>query len=531
MCEEPLANQSITTISVPFLVVSLCHSSVLLAGESYAGHFSIRIPGDGICRRNPARNFNRANGAGSTTHAARSRTTRTRCVRRRSGGAWHHCLTYDYVSVTYQLGQEETPLSQPRGTILNGRIVADFANGRRVQEQEVRPGTPTVPATRQRRITLRDVGMIETNTQQAPEPAGQLAGTQATLRLLPHRLLLAALDNANALSAVPARAYREDSLDGVRYAAADTALLYFDRLNGNLLIVESVTDDPVLGDRRRAAIFTRWTPTGAIKFPRQIDVEINGRLSEHMNIFAASTNDALSGAAFAIPDSIVERARRPAPPPAAVAVTLVDLGNGTWRAEGGSHHTLVVEQPTSLVIVEAPQNRVRMAAVFDTLRSRFPNKPVQLAVNTHHHWDHSGGLRETMARGVPIVTHTRNVDFVRGVALARKTVAPDILSRVRRAPAVRAVRDSLTIGTGDGLVRVYLLPTAHVEGMLAAYVPSAGVLFTSDVLSPAATPLPALGSRELDAFAAARGITPRRYAGGHGRLADWEEIQRAARSP
>ncbi len=441
-------------------------------------------------------------------------------------------LTYDYVSVTYQLGQEETPLSPPRGTILSGRIVADFAGARRVQEQEVRPGTATVPTIRQRRITLRDMGMIENNnTQQAPEPAGQLPGMQATLRLVPHRLLLLALDNAGALSTIAARTYRGDSLDGIRYAAADTALLYFDRLSGSLLIVESVTDDPVLGDRRRATIFTRWTPAGAIRFPRQIDVEINGRLAEHMNVFAASTNDALSDATFAIPDSIAERARRPGPPPAAVMVSLVDLGNGVWRAEGGSHHSLVVEQPRGLILIETPQNRVRMAAVFDTLKSRFPNKPVRLAVSTHHHWDHSGGMRETMARGVDIVTHSRNVNFVRGVASARKTVLPDALSRGAAVPGIRGVRDSLTIGAGDGLVHVYRLPTAHVEGMLAAYVPSAGVLFTSDVLSPAATPLPALGSRELDAFATARSITPRRYVGGHGRLADWEEIQRAARSP
>ncbi|MGH7711725.1 MAG: hypothetical protein ACREOG_10605, partial [Gemmatimonadaceae bacterium] len=85
-------------------------------------------------------------------------------------------LTYEYVSVTYQLGQEETPRSPPRGTILNGRSVADFANGRRFQEQEVRPGTAAAPVIRQRRITLRDVGMTETNAQQAPEPAAQLPG-------------------------------------------------------------------------------------------------------------------------------------------------------------------------------------------------------------------------------------------------------------------------------------------------------------------------------------------------------------------
>lgn len=438
-------------------------------------------------------------------------------------------LTYEYVSVTYQLGQEETPLSPPRGTIQNGRLVLDFANGRRMQDQEVRPATATTLTGRQRRITQRDVSMLDVGGQQAPEGAAQLAAAQTALRLAPHRLLLAALDQPDALSAVSARVLRGDSLDGVRYASgADTASLYFDRLTGGLVAVETIADDPVLGDRRTATIYTRWTPTGAITFPRQIDVEVNGRASAHTNVFSASTNDALTDAMFAIPDSIVERARRPAPPPASIVVTLVELGPGVWRAEGGSHHTLVVEQPRGLVLIETPQSRVRMAAVFDTLKSRFPGKPVQLAVNTHHHWDHSGGLRETMARNIPIVTHVRNVNFARGVATAPKTVAPDTLMRLRRLPYIRSVRDTLTIGAGDTRVLLYALPTAHVEGMLAAYVPSAGVLFTSDVVNPTTAPLPALGSRELDRFASARGITPRRYAGGHGRLVDWEEIKRAA---
>ena len=440
-------------------------------------------------------------------------------------------LTYEYVQVTYQLGQEETPLSPPRGTILNGRVVVDFANGRRFQEQEIRPGTATAPVLRQRRITRPDIGMIENAGAQNPEPAAQLPGMHRAIRFEPHRLLLAALERPEALTALPARAYRGDSLHGVRYAAdTDTASLYFDRLSGELVIIETITDDPVLGDRRTAGIFTRWTPTGAILFPRQIDSEVNGRAASHINVTSASTNDALTDATFAIADSIVERARRPAPPPAPITVTLVDLGSGVWRAEGGSHHTLVVEQPNGLILVEAPQNRVRMAAVFDTLKSRFPNKPVQTAVNTHHHWDHSGGLRETMARNVPIVTHVRNVDFVRGIALARKTVAPDMLSRVRRYPSVRGVRDTLTLGSGDGRIVVYALPTAHAEGMLAAFVPSIGVLFTSDVVSPGApnVALPALGSGELARFATARGITPRRYAGGHGRIAEWDEIRRAA---
>jgi glyoxylase-like metal-dependent hydrolase (beta-lactamase superfamily II) len=156
---------------------------------------------------------------------------------------------------------------------------------------------------------------------------------------------------------------------------------------------------------------------------------------------------------------------------------------------------------------------------------------VRLIVNTHHHWDHSGGLRAVLSAGVPVVTQAGNVAFVRGISTARKTVSVDALAR-RLGPAripvppISGVADSLVLGSGDGQVVIYRLPTAHVEGMLAAYVPAARLLFVSDVLSPGPTLAPA-GSAELVAFARARGITIERVAGGHGGVAAWADVEKA----
>jgi glyoxylase-like metal-dependent hydrolase (beta-lactamase superfamily II) len=213
-------------------------------------------------------------------------------------------------------------------------------------------------------------------------------------------------------------------------------------------------------------------------------------------VTAVTSNAPLADSLFAIPDSIAARARTATPAqPASVSVQLNQLAPGVWRAEGGSHHSLVIEQPEGLLVVEGPQNAVRSRAVLDTLRSRFPGKAVRQVVNTHHHWDHSGGLREYMAAGIPVVTHARNVEFVRGIAAARKTVAPDELSRRPRAPVITAVRDSLAIGTGDARVVLYPLPTSHAEGLLVAFLPSHRLLFTSDVLTPGANLAPSAWQR------------------------------------
>jgi glyoxylase-like metal-dependent hydrolase (beta-lactamase superfamily II) len=436
-------------------------------------------------------------------------------------------LTLTGYTATFGLGQEETPLSPARATLTIADQFTDYAGSRQATVAEVRNVAGAV--NKVRRITTGNIGMLVTNGVPAPDNPAAVANVERGLRRAPERLLMAALDNPAAVRARPARTWRGETLDGVRYASGpDTLDVYFDRRSGLPVVVETIADDPILGDRRTVTAYTRWQDAGdGMLYPRQHDLEVNGRLQTHAVFTAVAANRAIPDSLFLIPDSISARAQRSNPTQPPVVVTLVELAPNVWRAEGGSHHTLVVEQGARLVIVEAPQSALRMEAVLDTLRARFPAKPVGLAINTHHHWDHAGGLRSVMAAGVPVATHARNASFVRAIAAAPKTVRPDTLSRRPRRPSVTAVEDSLVIGTGDTRIVVYRLPTAHVEGMLAAYVPAARLLFTSDVLSPGPT-LPAAGTGELVAFVRARGIAVDQVAGGHGGVAAWADVERAA---
>ncbi len=440
-------------------------------------------------------------------------------------------VAVEFNSASFALGQEETPLSPARATLSWGRITTDWKGNRRATVQEVRQ--PTGVIIRQRQMIAGDIGMNEANGAQTPAAPGAVAGVLQGMRLQPDRLLLRALDNPGSVSAIPPKTWRGELMDGVRFAqGADTASLYFDRLSGLLTVSELLTDDPILGDRHGITWYTKWQAAAGVKLPRQFDSYTNERLLSHNDVTALTVNGELSDTLFSIPDSIARRAQRAAPTPAAVVVNLVELAPGVWRAEGGTHHSLVVEQARQLVIVEAPQNAIRFRAVLDTLRSRFPARPVGLVVNTHHHWDHAGGVRAALAAGLRVGTHRRNVAFVRGIAAAKKTVQPDALSRRQTLPSVVGVSDSLTIGTGDRRIVLYELPTSHVEGMLAAYVPSARLVFAADVLSPpvppAAPTLPALGSGELASMVQKLGISVDRYAGAHGGVVSWAEVQRAA---
>jgi glyoxylase-like metal-dependent hydrolase (beta-lactamase superfamily II) len=437
-----------------------------------------------------------------------------------------HAVATDFYSVTFALGQEETPESPARASVQFGRITADYGGNRKTGSIELR--TVAGAVNQLRRVTAGGIGMLETNGRFAPDQPGTVAGEEGSLRRALERLLLAALDKPAALTALPQKTWRGEAHDGLRYATGpDTLDLYFDRRTGLPAVTVTVADDPILGDRRTESWFTRWQETAGIRFARQYDVYVNGRLSTHSVFTAVTLNPELPDSLFAIPDSIASRAQQASPVPPPPVVTLVELATGVWRAEGGSHHSLVVEQPDRLIVVEAPQTSRRSQAVLDTLRARFPAKPIGMIVNTHHHWDHAGGLRAYLAAGTPVVTSTGNAAFVRNVGAAQKTMQPDALSRRGRPLQVRAVDDSLVIGSGDGRVVVYRLPTAHVEGMLAVYVPAARILFNSDVLSPGATLAPA-GSREIVAFVKARGIAVERVAGGHGGIANWADVEQAA---
>lgn len=436
-------------------------------------------------------------------------------------------VTVEFNSATFGIGQEETPQSPARATFAFGRIINDYRGGRRLTSQESRPVAG--PVQRQRTIITPTGGLVDNNGAFNPATPGAITAGAAALRAQPERMIVEALDNPGQLSAMPPRRVRGELMDGVRLGTGVGApSLWFDRLSGLLMAVERVTDDPILGDRSTETLYTRYEDAGGVMVPRQIDVHVNGRLQQHTVITSVTANSAVAESDFVIPDSIAARAAAVAPPPTPLTVTLNELGPNVWRAEGGTHFSLVVRQATGLVVVEGPQSSARTRAVLDTLRARFPGVAVRTLVPTHHHWDHSGGIREYLPNVAEVLVHARNVEFVRGIGAAQKTVAPDALSRGGRMASVRAANAEVTIlGAGETAVQLLELPTAHAQGMLAAYVPSLRILFVSDVLSPGPTLAP-VGSRELVAMVRARGLTVDRVVGGHGGIAAWADVERAA---
>jgi hypothetical protein len=184
-------------------------------------------------------------------------------------------------------------------------------------------------------------------------------------------------------------------------------------------------------------------------------------------------------AGLAAPEA-VKSAPAPAPPP--VVVTAEPVGKGIWWLAGsGNHRSIVFEFDDHLVLYEAPVNEARTKAVIDKART-LSSKPLTMAIVSHHHFDHSGGLRVAVAEGLTIVTHRANEAFFRDLLARTHSLVPDALAKNPRQATFQFVDDQLTLKDTSMEVQLYHLIDNPREGTnLFAYVPRDRMLVQADL--------------------------------------------------
>ena len=145
-----------------------------------------------------------------------------------------------------------------------------------------------------------------------------------------------------------------------------------------------------------------------------------------------------------------------------------------------------------IVVVEGPLNDERATAVIAEARRLAPGKPIRFVINSHHHFDHAGGLRAFAAEGIPVITHDSNRAFFESALMAPATMTPDKQQGARRKVAVEGVRDERVLTDGTRTVEIHhMAGNTHADGMLIVYLPKERLLIQADAFTPGPPNAPA----------------------------------------
>jgi len=247
--------------------------------------------------------------------------------------------------------------------------------------------------------------------------------------------------------------------------------------------VVSMTDNSNLGDVAIETTFADYRDVNGLKMPFRITTKTDKYTTSDIRV-KKQFFDGIVGDL-----TVPVRARTATPiigPPPAV-VTVEEVAKGVWFLAGQSHHSVLVEFADHLTLIEAPQNDVRALAVIAKAKELRPDKPLTEVINTHHHFDHSGGLRAAVSQGLTIYTRRPNIAFYQTVLTRPHTLVPDALTKHRQQPKLEAVDEERTLQDDTMTIMLYhVAGSAHADTLLMAYLPKEKILVEADVFSPQA---------------------------------------------
>lgn len=311
--------------------------------------------------------------------------------------------------------------------------------------------------------------------------------------------------------------------DVVTYAPSGRALsLWIDAATRLPSKFDQLISDPVSGDVLNETIWPGYAEARGLMVPTGRVLRVGGEVTVDTRL-EWTLGGPIADSTFACPvgfDSVVRG-------PSQLAVR--PLAEGLHLAEGLSGSSaLVAEFADHLLVVEPYGDDGASRRLLTELGRRFPGKPVRYVVATHHHDDHTGGLRAYMEEGVTVVTTPGNVAHFRRVAARRGTL--DGVDRPAE-PRFEEVRGRRMFGTGPAAVEVLDIgPNPHTEEMLVAYVPAARLVFQGDLLNADWSGRTRPGNATTKAFAAwlrGSGLAVDRVAGVHGPVRTLAQLEEA----
>ena len=433
-------------------------------------------------------------------------------------------LVVEGAGTQYNLGQDVTPGASGQTFTVSGyKRAVDVAGGRVRTELTRQPNFTFFqgPAAQTQVAGLDGaVGFNVAPNGTATRVPDAVANDRRT-EILHHPLMAvrAALDPMAKL--VNPRTDGAESLVDVTTASGQVFTLAIDSTTKLPARVITMADNTNLGDVAISTAFAEYQDAGGLRLPTQLTTKTDAFTTQEIKVSAQAVDgdagDLAAPAAAASAPAIAG-----APP---VTVTADVLAPGIWYLAGGSHHSVLVEFTDHLLLIETPQNDTRALAVIAKARELVPGKPLTQLVNSHHHFDHSGGVRAAISEGLTVITHQGNATFYEEIAKRPHTIAPDALAMNPKPLTVEGVAGERVITDGTMTVNLYPVTGAHSQTMLMAYFPRQRILVEADIYNPG--PVQSFAAEFL-AGLKGRNLRIDRLAPLHARVATYAEFLKDA---
>src|SRR5262249_1822831 len=140
---------------------------------------------------------------------------------------------------------------------------------------------------------------------------------------------------------------------------------------------------------------------------------------------------------------------------------LQDVAPGVSHVQGGTHNNMVVEMRDHLVVFDAPVNDAQSRWVLDAAKAKYPGKPVRYLVLTHHHMDHTGGMRGFLVEGATLVVGQGTAAHYRKVLASPWTRNPDLAARDLSGVQIIEVADKWVDNDGSRQATAILIDSPH----------------------------------------------------------------------
>ena len=265
---------------------------------------------------------------------------------------------------------------------------------------------------------------------------------------------------------------------------------YVGRINAQnqLERVATSIDNAILGDTPVEIKYSEYRDFGGVMFPARIVRSQGGYPVLDITVSKVAANPAVE---IAVPETV----RNFTPP--TVNVEMEKLADGVYSVKGGTHHSVAIAQRDHIVVVEAPLNEARSTAVIAKVKETIPNKPIRYLINTHHHFDHSGGLRTYVDEGATIVTHALNKPYYEQAWAAPRTINADKLAASKKSATFETFTDKHVLTDGRRTIEIHhIAGSGHNDAFAMVYLPAEKILVEVDAYAPpaAGAPPPAVPS-------------------------------------